>query len=98
MERKFGLCVFIEESFSDATFKVMASFEDSFKAGLFCCFLFILSTQKSIERTRSVSVPEGCFHLQNHEIQNYEENRKQVGTTFLERSSSHSFPRWNKKD
>lgn len=26
MKRKIGLCVFIEESFTDATFKVMASF------------------------------------------------------------------------
>jgi len=26
MKRKIGLCVFIEESFPDATFKVMASF------------------------------------------------------------------------
>lgn len=53
---KFGLYVCIEESFTDTTFKVMASFlsvcEDIFKAVLFCCFLFILSTQKSIEKSK----------------------------------------------
>lgn len=27
-------------------------------------------------------VPEGGFHPQDHEIQNHEQNRKQVGKTF----------------
>ena len=38
--------------------------------------------KNQLKRARSVSVPEGCLHLQNPEIQNYGENRKQVGITF----------------